>query len=103
MYYSAVMQFGFLPGAHLERTEAGSASNREISRKASVECSALRQAYTERVRTNPAVGMNVAFGTITELRPPLALIQYDSFGRQMKGEQEWVQISSLSAGSDCPW
>jgi hypothetical protein len=47
--------------------------------------------------------MTVAFGTIVDLRPPLALIQYDAFGRQMKGrEQDWVQISTLSAGSDCP-
>ena len=63
----------------------------------------MRQAYTERVRAKLTVGMNVAFGTITDLKPPLALIQYDAFGRQMKGrDQEWVQISSLSAGSDCP-
>lgn len=103
MYYYANMQLGFLPGTQLELTEASSASNRDAARNASTECSAMRQAYTERVRANPAVGMNVAFGTITDLKSPLALIQYDAFGRQMKGrDQEWVQISSLSAGSDCP-
>lgn len=103
MYYYANMQLGFLPGAQLELTEAGSASNREATRKQSAECSTLRQAYTERLRASPAIGMNVAFGTIVDLRPPVALIQYDAFGRQIRGrEQDWVQISSLSAGSDCP-
>lgn len=103
MYYYANMQLGFITGTQLELTEASSASNREAARNASKECSTMRQAYTERVRANPAVGMSVAFGTITDLKPPLALIQYDAFGRQMKGrDQEWVQISSLTAGSDCP-
>ena len=103
MYYYANMQLGFIAGTQLELTEASSASSREAARNASKECSAMRQAYTERARANPTVGMNVAFGTITDLKPPLALIQYDTFGRQMKGrDQEWVQISSLSAGSDCP-
>jgi hypothetical protein len=103
MYYYATVQLSFVSGTQLELTETSSASNREATRKQSAECTALRQAYTERLRATPAIGMNVAFGTIIELRPPLALIQYDAFGRQMKGrEQDWVQISSLSAGSDCP-
>jgi hypothetical protein len=103
VFYSVVMQFGFLPGSQLELTEASSASRREAASNMSKECSALRLAYNEKVRSSPTVGMPVAFGTIIDLRPPLALIQYDSFGRQLKGrEQEWVQISSLSAGTDCP-
>lgn len=103
MFYSAAMQFGFLPGNQLELVETSSAPNREAARNVSKECATLRQAYTDRARTNPAVGMNVAFGTIVDLKPPLALIQYDAFGRQMKGrDQEWVPIASLSAGSDCP-
>ena len=103
MFYYANMQLGFISGTQLELTEAGSASNREAARKLSAECSTFRQAYTERLRASPAIGMTVAFGTIIDLRPPMALVQYDAFGRQMKGrEQDWVQISSLSAGSDCP-
>ena len=103
VYYYTGMQFGFLPGDYLERTEASSASNREAARKASDECSALRQTYNDRLRTRPAVGMNVAFGLIIELKPPLALVQYDALGQKVKGrEQEWVQMSSLSAGSECP-
>ena len=80
MYYYSIMQFGFVPGKQLELTQA------------SMECSALRQAYTERLRASPSIGMDVAFGTIIDLRPPLALIQYNAFGRQIKGqEQDWVQ------------
>jgi hypothetical protein len=103
MYYYATVQLGFVSGTKLELTEASSASNREAARKQSAECTTLRQAYTERLRASPTVGMSVAFGTIIDLRPPLALVQYDAFGRQTKGrEQDWVQISTLSAGSDCP-
>lgn len=103
MYYYADIQLGYIPGKQLELTDASSASNREAARNASRECSAMRQAYNERLRASAAIGMTVAFGTIIDLRPPLALIQYDASGRQMKGrEQDWVQISSLSAGSDCP-
>lgn len=102
-FYYANVQFDFISGTQLELTEASSASNRDAARRQSAECLTSRQAYTERLRASPAVGMTVAFGTIIDLRPPLALIQYDAFGRQMKGrEQDWVQISTLSAGSDCP-
>lgn len=103
VFYYVVMQFAFLPGALLERTEPSSVSNREAARQESEECASLRRMYAERLRTQPAIGMKVAFGVIVDLRPPLALIQYNAFGQQMKGrEQEWVQVSSLSAGSDCP-
>lgn len=103
VFYSAVMQFGFLPGSQLELPEASGASHRKATSDMSKECSALRQAYNDKVRSGPTVGMTVAFGTIIDVRPPLALVQYDAFGRQLKGrEQEWVQISSLSAGTDCP-
>jgi hypothetical protein len=67
------------------------------------ECDALRDAYTKRVRTSPAPGMKVAFGMIIEVRGSIALIQYDSVGRQVKRtDQEWVQVSSLLAGDECP-
>jgi hypothetical protein len=103
VFYSVVMHFGFLPGGQLELTEPSSASRREAASGMNKECSALRMAYNEKLRSSPTVGMTVAFGTIIDLRPPLALVQYDAFGRQMKGrEQEWLQISSLSAGTDCP-
>lgn len=101
--YFAEMQLGFIPTTQPWLTGADGASNQEAARKRNAECSALRQAYTDRLRASPAIGMSVVYGTIIDLRPPLALIQYDELGRQMKNrEQEWVQISTLSAGSDCP-
>ena len=48
----------------------------------------MRQACSDRVRANPAVGMNFASRTINELRPPLTLIQYDAFGSQVKGRDQ---------------
>lgn len=103
VYYYANPQLGFISGASLERTEPTSAANRDADRKRNEECSALRMAYTQRIRANPQIGMTVGYGAIIDLKPPIALIQYDALGRQLKGrEQEWVQISSLTAGSDCP-
>ena len=97
------MRFAFLSGASLERTEPASATNREAQRRVNEDCSARRQTYTQRVRASPQIGMDVAFGTIIELKSTMALVQYNAFGRQMKGlDQEWVQLSSLSAGSNCP-
>lgn len=103
VYYYTNPKLGFISGESLERTEPTSATSRDTDRKRNEECSALRTAYTQRVRANPQIGMAVGYGVIIELKPPIALIQYDEFGRQLKGqEREWVQISSLAAGSECP-
>lgn len=103
VYYYANPQLGFISGESLERTEPTSAANRDADRKRNEVCSSLRAAYTQRVRTNPQIGMAVGYGAIIDLKPPIALVQYDALGRQLKGrEQEWVQISSLTAGSECP-
>lgn len=103
MYYYANMRLGFVSGTSLEQNEATSATNRDAAHTRNDECSARRIAYTQRLRADPQVGMVVAYGTIVDLRPPLALIQYSASGLQMKGrDQEWVQISSLSAGTECP-
>jgi hypothetical protein len=103
VFYYAELRVDYVGAAQLERTDPYSESNKEAARKASAECSARAQEYNARLRSRPEVGMQVAFGVIVELRPPLALVQYDAFGRQMKGQtQEWLQISTLSAGSSCP-
>lgn len=103
IYYYANPQLAFISGESLERTEPTSATNRESARKRNEECFAIRTAYTQRVRTNPQIGMAVGNGVIVDLKSPIALVQYDGFGRALKGrEQEWVQISSLVAGSECP-
>jgi hypothetical protein len=67
------------------------------------ECSALRTTYRQRVRSNPQPGMRVFLGLIVEVRGPIALIQYDEIGRHIKAkDQEWVQVSSLDPGEECP-
>lgn len=102
-YFYANMRFAFLSGASLEQTEPTSAMNREAQRQVNEDCSARRLAYTQRVRASPRIGMDVAFGTIIEVKSTTALVRYNAFGRQIKGvDQEWVQLSSLSAGSNCP-
>lgn len=103
MYYSADLRSSFISGPSLETTEPTSMTNRETAKQRSDECSAKRAAYTQRLRSEPRVGMEPAFGTIIEVRPPLVLIQYNVFGSQVKGrDQEWVQISGLSSGANCP-
>jgi hypothetical protein len=54
---------------------------------------------TRRLRAEPKIGDKTNQGIIIDLRPPLALIQYDAMQRQMFGkpQQEWVPISSLVA------
>lgn len=67
------------------------------------ECTALRDEYSKRVRSNPRVGMRVQFGMIIEVKQPLALVQYDSAAVPIKGrEQEWIAVSLLGPGEDCP-
>jgi hypothetical protein len=103
MYYYADLRANFISGPSLEATEPTSMTSREAARQRSDDCSAKRAAYTQRLRTEPRVGMEPAFGTIIEVRPPLVLIQYNAFGRQIKGrEQDWVAISTLSSGTNCP-
>lgn len=59
-----------------------------------------RQAeQTHKLRTAPKIGDQTADGIIIDLRPPLALIQYNAMQRQLLGkpQSEWVQIQSLIA------
>ncbi len=101
--YSADVPLQYLAATTFYRTEPSGNVDQEIARRRLAECGAKREAYTQRVRQAPQVGMQVAFGVIVDVRPPLALIQYDTFGRRVKGrEQEWVPILTLAAGSDCP-
>lgn len=68
--------------------------------------SATRQAaqddMTRRLRTNPQVGDRTSVGVVIELRPPLALVQYDRRYREISGRpvSEWLRIDGLSAPSD---
>ena len=99
--YWADVPLQYLAATTFDPTEPNGNVDQETARRRLAECSAKRDAYAQRVRQTPQVGMPVASGVIVDVRPPLALVQYDSFGRNIKGrEQEWVPISTLAAGSD---
>lgn len=72
----------------------------EASRKESQQRSDRQAEETRRLRTAPKIGDQTIEGIIIDLRPPLALIQYNAMQRQMFGkpQTEWVPISSLTAG-----
>ncbi|MBU0915560.1 hypothetical protein [Aquabacterium parvum] len=71
----------------------------EESRKDLQQRMEREAADTRRLRAEPKIGDKTNQGIIIDLRPPLALIQYDAMQRQMFGkpQQEWVPISSLVA------
>lgn len=101
--YYADVQSTFASAEQLNLTEERGAANLAAAQHQRELCAEKRSANTALLRTKPEIGMQVAYGTIIDLRPPLALVQYDPLGRQLKGrDQEWVQVSSLSTGSDCP-
>lgn len=94
-------RLAFESGATIDRDDPNSPWNRAAQIKGADGCQPLRQQYTKQVRNNPAVGMKVKFGVIIDVRQPMVLVQYDAFGRQVKGrDQEWVPTSTLGPGSN---
>ena len=96
----------FFDGRQAEDFAAYYAS-REDERSTRVAAeSAIRQAArdeaTRRLRTRPQIGDRTSVGTVIELRPPLALVQYDRRYREVSGRppSEWLRIDGLSAPSD---
>lgn len=86
---------------------AASQERREAERSARVAAaSANRQAarddITKRLRTQPRVGDRTSLGVVIELRPPLALVQYDRRYQEVSGRpaSEWLRIDGLSAPSE---
>ena len=71
----------------------------EASRKESQRRSDRQDEETRRLRTAPKVGDQTIEGIVIDLRPPLALIQYNAMQRQIFGkpQTEWISISSLTA------
>lgn len=103
VYYYATIPLTYEAGASLDMNDPNSPMSRAARIKEATDCEPWRQQYTKQVRINPTVGMKVKFGVIVEVRPPMVLIQYDEFGRQMKmRDQEWVQASTLGPGANCP-
>ena len=62
---------------------------------------AARDAATRKLQLNPRIGDRTALGTIIDLRPPLALVQYDERYRSLSNRPaaEWLRIDGLSAAS----
>lgn len=61
-----------------------------------------RAAATRKLQREPKVGDRTNLGTIIEVRPPLALLQYDERYRAVSNRPslEWVRIDTLSAPSN---
>lgn len=86
---------------------AATYERREIERTQRLEAAARerderRTAATTRLRQSPRVGDRTSLGTIIEVRPPLALLQYDERYRAVSNRpsSEWVRIDTLSALSE---
>lgn len=112
--YYAKVRTTFVPGAVItanreaaERTRIAAETTRKADAEARqgqlAECRRRQDENSKTVQANPQVGMRVALGLIVEVKQPLALIQYDQNGQALKGrQQEWVPVSTLRAGADCP-
>lgn len=77
----------------------------ERAARAAAESAAKRAARdqaTTRLQTRPQVGDRTSLGVIVELRPPLALVQYDRRYREVTGRPpaEWLRMDSLIPPSD---
>lgn len=96
----------FFDGRQAEDFAAYYASREEERSTRAAAESAIRQASrdeaTRRLRTRPQIGDRTSVGTVIELRPPLALVQYDRRYREVSGRppSEWLRIDGLSAPSD---
>jgi len=104
--YAARLTYAFFQQAQVdefaaiyERREIERTQRREV---ASREREERRAAATGRLRQNPRIGDRTNLGTIIEVRPPLALLQYDDRYRAVsnRSASEWVRIDTLSAPSD---
>ena len=103
VFYYATIPLSFEPGAAIDRGDPNSPTNIAARIKEADDCQPLREQYTKRLRSDPQVGMKVQYGVIIDVRFPLVLVQFDEFGRRMKGrDQEWVQASTLGPGTNCP-
>jgi len=102
VFYYATVSLTFELGTAFGRSDPNGAVNR-VACKDADDCQPFRERYTQRLRSDPKVGMYVQFGAIIDVRLPLVQVQYDEFGRRLKGrDQEWVPASTLNAGANCP-
>jgi len=104
--YAGRLTYAFFGQAQVDEF-AATYERREIERTQRLEAAARereerRTAATIRLRQSPRVGDRTSLGTIIEVRPPLALLQYDERYRAVSNRppSEWVRIDALSAPSD---
>lgn len=103
VFYYTTIPMVFESGTALEVRDPNGPMNSTPRTKAANDCQLQREQYAKQLQSDPKVGMKVQFGVIIDVRYPLVQIQYDDYGRRLKGrEQEWVQASTLSAGTNCP-
>ena len=76
-----------------ERLQRATAESRERD--------AAHALATRKLQLSPRIGDRAALGTIIDLRPPLALVQYDERYRILSNRPaaEWLRIDGLSAAS----
>lgn len=93
-FYTPEQAAQFADFYNAKEKERAEASRKDLQQRMEREA-----ADTRRLRAEPKIGDKTNQGIIIDLRPPLALIQYDAMQRQMFGkpQQEWVPISSLVA------
>jgi hypothetical protein len=96
VFYYATIPMVFEPGVAIDMHDSNSPNGIASRVKAANDCQPQREQYTKRLQSDPKVGMKVKFGVIIDVRYPMVEVQYDEFGRQMRGrDQEWVQASTL--------
>jgi hypothetical protein len=102
VFFYATIPLAFEPGAAIDRSDPNSPVSMAARIKEADDCQPIRDQYTKRLRSDPQVGMKVQYGVIVDVRLPLVLVQFDEFGRPLKGrDQEWVQASTLGPGENC--
>ena len=103
IFFYATIPLAFEPGAAIDRSDPNNPMNMAARIKEADDCQPMREQYTKRIRSDPKVGMKVQYGVIIDVRFPLVLVQFDEFGRRIKGrDQEWVQASTLGPWTNCP-
>lgn len=103
VFYYATIPLAFEPGTAPDKGGPDSQIGLATRAPDADDCRPMREQYNKRLRSEPKVGMKVQFGVIVDVRLPLVQVQYDESGRRMKGRDlEWVQASTLGAGTNCP-
>ncbi|MFM2448855.1 MAG: hypothetical protein RIS44_1305 [Pseudomonadota bacterium] len=93
-FYTPEQAASFADFYNTKEKERAEASRKDLQQRMDRQAEATR-----RLQQAPKIGDITNQGIIIDLRPPLALIQYDALQRQFfsKPQSEWVPINSLSS------